>query len=49
MKLGKSLGSSFVIAEMLKADQCSQLMADLINAIVKEGKVSEEWNSIVIS
>ena len=44
MKLGKSTGPSNVTAQMLKAspDQCSQLIADLINAIVKEGKVPEE-------
>ena len=47
VKLGKSPGPSNVIAEMLKAspDQCSQLIADLINAIVEEGKVPEEWNN----
>ena len=47
MKLGKSSGHSNVIAEILKVspNQCSQLIADLINAIVKEGKVPEEWNS----
>ena len=48
MKLRKPPGPSNVIAEMLKAspDQCSQLLADLINATVKEGKVPEEWNNI---
>ena len=37
---------------MLKAspNQCSQLIADLINTIVKEGKVPEEWNhSYIVS
>ena len=50
MKLGKSPGPSNVIAEILKAspDQYSQLIADLINAIVKEGKVREEWNNSYI-
>ena len=50
MKLRKSPGPSNVIAEMLKAspDQCSELLADLINATVKEGKVPEEWNNIYI-
>ena len=50
MKIGKSLGPSNVIAEMLKTspDQCSQLIVDLINAIIKEGKVSEEWNNSYI-
>ena len=48
MKLGKSPGPSHVIAEMLKAlpDQCTQLITDLINPIVKEWKVLEEWNNI---
>ena len=50
MKLRKSPGPSNVIAEMLKAspDQCSELLADLISATVKEGKVPEEWNNIYI-
>ena len=50
MKLGKLSDPSNVIAEMLKAlpDQCSQLITDLINAIVKEGKVPEEWNNSYI-
>ena len=49
-KLRKSPGPSNVIAEMLKAlpDQCSQLIANLINAIVK-GKVPEEWNNNIVS
>ena len=41
MKLGKSLGSSYITAEILKAIKRNQLIADLINAIVKEQKVSE--------
>ena len=52
MKLGKSQGPSIVIAEMLKAspDQCSQLIADLINVIIKEGKVPDEWsNGYIVS
>ena len=50
MKLGKPPGASNVIAEMLKAspDQCSQLITDLSNAIVKGGKVPEEWNNSYI-
>ena len=50
MKLGKLPDPSNVIVEMLKAlpDQCSQLITDLINAIVKEGKVPEEWNNSYI-
>ena len=50
MKLRKSPGPSNVIAEMLKAspDHCSELLAALINATVKEGKVPEESNNIYI-
>ena len=42
IKLGKSLDPLNAIAETLKSppDQCSQLIADLINAIFKEGKDS---------
>ena len=48
MKLGKSPGPSQFIAEMLKAlpDQCTQLITDLINPIIKEWKVLEEWSNI---
>ena len=51
MKLGKSPGPSNVIADMFKAspDQCSQLTTDLINAVVKEVKVLEEWNNSYIA
>ena len=40
----KITGPSNIMTEMLKAspDECSQLIADLINAIVKEWKVPEE-------
>ena len=50
MKLGKSPSPSNIIPKMLEAspDQCSQLIADLINAIVKVGKVPEEWNNSYI-
>ena len=50
MKLGKSPAPSNIFTEILKAspDQCSQLIADLINSIVKEGKVPEEWNNSYI-
>ena len=47
-KIGKSPGLLNTIAEMiLKAspDQCSQLITVLINAIAKEGNVSEKWNN----
>ena len=47
MKLGKSPGGSNIIAEISKAspDQCNQLIPVLINAIVKAGKVPEEFNN----
>ena len=50
MKLGKSKGPSNIIEKMLKAspDQCSQLIADLIINIVKEGKVPEEYHKSCI-
>lgn len=50
MKSGKSLSPSSVIVETLKAssDQCSQPIADLINAIVKEWKIPVEWNNSYI-
>ena len=50
MKLGKTQGPSNIIAEMLKTSpyQCSQLIAVLINAIFKEGKVPDEWNNSYI-
>lgn len=37
-KLGKSAGPSGNVAEMVKSspDQCSQLIADLVNIIVKK-------------
>ena len=52
MKNGKVAGPSGVIAEMLKAapDICYEIIADLINAIILEGKVSADWsNSIIVS
>ena len=47
---GKSPGRSNVNAEMLKTSpgQCIRLIADLIKATVKEGKVLEERNSTYI-
>ena len=46
-KLAKALGPSNINADISKAspDQCSQLIAVLINALIKEGKVPEESNN----
>ena len=52
MKNGKVAGPSGVIAEMLKAapDICYEIIADLMNAIILEGKVSADWsNGIIVS
>ena len=50
MKLEKSPGPLSATVEIIKAspDQCSQLIADLINNIIKEGKIPEEWNNSYI-
>ena len=50
MKLEKSPGPLTATVEIIKAspDQCSQLIADLINNIIKEGKIPEEWNNSYI-
>lgn len=50
IKSGKSLGSLNIIVEISKVspDQCSQLIAVLINATVKERKVHKEWNNSYI-
>ena len=39
-----------LVAEILKAslEQCSQLIAYLINVIVQEGKIPKEWGSSYI-
>src|SRR5664279_6408740 len=44
-KLGKAAGPSGVVAEMLKAagDVGIQLMTDLCNAVVTEGKIPQDW------
>ena len=52
MKNGKAAGPSGVVAEMLKAapDICCKFIADLMNAIIREGKVPVDWgDSIIIS
>ena len=52
MKNGKAAGPSGVVAEMLKAtpDICSKTIVDLMNAIMREGKVPADWSgSIIVS
>ena len=52
MKNGKAAGPSGVVAVMLKAtpDICSKTIVDLMNAIMREGKVPADWSdSIIVS
>ena len=52
MKNGKAAGPSGVVAEILKAapNICCKIIADLMNAIIREGKVPADWsNSIIVS
>ena len=46
MKQGRSAGPSGVVAEMLKAaGKVGTLwMTDMCNAVVKDGKVPEDWS-----
>ena len=50
MKNRKVDGPSGVFAEMLKASLyiCSKIIADLMNAIVREGKVPVDWSDTII-
>ena len=50
MKQSKAPGPSGIVAEMLKAapDCCSQLIADLTNAVVFEGKIPSDWDDSFI-
>ena len=50
MKNGKAAGPSGAVAEMLKAppDICSQINADLMNTIIREGKVPAYWSASII-
>ena len=50
MKNGKATGPSGVVAEMLKAatDICRKIIADLINAIIREGSVPPNWSDSMI-
>ena len=52
MKNEEAAGTFGVVAEMLTAapDICSNITADLMNAIIREEKVSEDWSdSIIVS
>ena len=52
MKDGKASHPLGVVTELLKAssDVCSELIADLTNSIVRENKMSSEWDdSLIIS
>ena len=52
MKNGKAAGPSGVVAEMLRAapDICRKIIADLMNTIMREGRVPADWNdSIIVS
>ena len=52
MKSNKAPGPSGIVAEMLNAapESCIQLITDLANSIVQEGKIPSEWNdSYIIS
>ena len=50
MKNGKAAGPSGAVAEMLKAppDICSQINADLMNTIIREGKFPADWSASII-
>ena len=50
MKNGKVAALSGVVAEMLKAapDICCKIIADLMNAIILEGKVPADWSDSII-
>lgn len=52
MKSGKAPGPTGIVAEMLLAssDICSELIADLANAIIRDGEMPDQWNgSYIIS
>ena len=52
LKNGKAAGPSGVVEEMLNTapDICGKIIADLMNAIIREGKVPSDWSdSIIVS
>ena len=46
MKLGKAAGPSGVVADMLKAagEDGTRWMTELCNAVVRDGKIPEDWS-----
>ena len=50
MKNRKAAGPSGAVAEMLKAPPhiCSQINADLMNTIIREGKLPAYWSASII-
>ena len=50
MKNGKAARPSGVAAEILKAapDICLKIIADLMNAIIREAKVPADWSDNII-
>ena len=52
MKSGKAAGPSGVVSEMLIAGgvECVKVVADLINSIIRDGKVPKDWEySYIVS
>ena len=49
MKNGKATGPSGVVAEIMEAapDICCKIIADLMNAVIREGKVPADWNDSI--
>ena len=49
MKQGKSAGSTLVMSEIFKAagETGTMWMTDVCNAVVKDGKIPEDWSWIV--
>ena len=50
LKMGKSAGATSVVSEMMKAsgDFGSRWMTDLINNIVKEGCITDDWRKSIL-
>ena len=50
MKNGKAVGTSDVVAKMLKAapDICCKVIADLMKATIHEGTVPADWSDSII-
>ena len=50
LKMGKTTGPTGVVTEMMKASGgfCSRWMTDLINNIVKEGGILDDWSKSIL-